>query len=395
MIYDLIIHASRITYREVFVSSSEKRRKLRVGVLFGGQSGEHEVSLTSAKGIMEAMDKKKYEVVPIGITKSGQWLTGGDIHQQLLDAAAGHPVIEAGAKAESGQTTPVENALALPISATGPLDVIFPVLHGPFGEDGTVQGFLELVGIPYVGAGVLGSAAGMDKAVCKDIFRAHGLPIVIHRTFLRKQWQQDPQAVIDECEAAIPYPMFVKPANLGSSVGIHKARNREDLWIGLEDAARYDRKLIVEQGLDAREIEVSVLGNDDPIASLPGEIIPSREFYSYAAKYIDGTSELLIPAPLSQEHTELVQQLAIMSFKALDCAGLARCDMLLEKATGEVFINEINTMPGFTPISMYPKLWAASGLSYSELIDRLIELALERHADKQQSQTTFDVRQAE
>jgi D-alanine-D-alanine ligase len=378
------------------VSSFEQRsRKLRVGVVFGGRSGEHEVSLTSAKSIMDAMDQDKYEVVPIGITKSGQWLTGSNIHQKLLDAAAGHPVIEAGFKSELGQAAPVENALALPISATGPLDVIFPVLHGPFGEDGTVQGFLELVGIPYVGAGVTASAVGMDKAVCKDILRAHGLLIVIHRVFLRKQWQASPEAVIAECEAAMSYPMFVKPANLGSSVGIHKAKNQAELWAGLEDAARYDRKLIVEQGLEAREIEVSVLGNDEPIASVPGEIIPSREFYSYAAKYIDGASELIIPAPLSPEHTELIQQLAIMAFKALDGAGLARCDILLEKATGEVFINEVNTMPGFTPISMYPKLWAASGLSYSELIDRLIELALERHADKQQSQTTFDVSNAE
>ncbi len=374
---------------------SSHPKKLRVGVLFGGRSGEHEVSLTSAKGIMDAMDKNKYEVVPIGITKSGQWLTGDDIHLQLLNAAAGHPVIEAAIKAAPTEAPALENALALPISATGPLDVVFPVLHGPFGEDGTVQGFLELVGLPYVGAGVMASAAGMDKAVCKDIFRAHGLPIVIHRVFLRKQWQSDPQAVIAECEAAIPYPMFVKPANLGSSVGIHKARNQAELWAGLDDAARYDRKLIVEQGLEAREIEVSVLGNDEPVASLPGEIIPSREFYSYAAKYIDGASKLLIPAPLSPEHIELIQQLAVMAFRALDCAGLARCDLLLEKATGEVFINEVNTMPGFTPISMYPKLWEASGLSYSELIDRLIELALERHADKQQSETTFDVGKAE
>lgn len=376
------------------MSSSQKHRKLRVGVLFGGRSGEHEVSLTSAKGIMAALDKQKYEVVPIGITKTGQWLTGGNIHQQLLDTAAGHPVLEAGGKGEP-VTPPVENALALPISATGPLDVVFPVLHGPFGEDGTVQGFLELVGIPYVGAGVTASATGMDKAVCKDIFRAHGLPIVIHRVFLRRQWQNDREAVLDECEAAIPYPMFVKPANLGSSVGVHKVKNRAELQAGLDDAARFDRKLIVEQGLEAREIEVSVLGNDEPIASVPGEIIPSREFYSYAAKYIDNSSELLIPAPLSQEHTGLIQQLAIMAFKALDCAGLARVDLMLEKATGEVFINEVNTMPGFTPISMYPKLWEASGLTYSQLLDRLIELALERHADKQQSETTFDVRQAE
>ncbi|MBI1879139.1 MAG: D-alanine--D-alanine ligase [Chloroflexi bacterium] len=378
------------------MSSSEKRgRKLRVGVVFGGRSGEHEVSLTSARSIMDAMDKAKYEVVPIGITKTGQWLTGSDIHQQLLDVAAGHPVIEAGVKRDPAEASPGENALALPISATGPLDVVFPVLHGPFGEDGTIQGFLELVGIPYVGAGVIASAAGMDKAVCKDIFRAHGLPIVSHRVFLRKHWQNAPQSIVDECEATMPYPMFVKPANLGSSVGVHKAKDRAELWAGLADAAHYDRKLIVEQGLAAREIEVSVLGNDDPIASVPGEIIPSREFYSYAAKYINGTSELIIPAPLSPEHTELIQQLAIMAFKALDCAGLARCDLLLEKATGEVFINEVNTMPGFTLISMYPKLWEASGLSYSQLIDRRIELAIERHADKQQSQTTFDVSKAE
>jgi D-alanine-D-alanine ligase len=365
-------------------------------VLFGGRSGEHEVSLTSARGIMEAMDKDKYEVVPIGITKAGQWLASPDIHQQLLEAAAGHPVLEAGLKTDSTPQPPSpEYPLTLPISATGPLDVIFPVLHGPFGEDGTVQGFLELAGLPYVGAGVLGSAAAMDKAVCKDIFRAHGLPIVTHRVFLRKQWQHDAASVIRECESAMPYPMFVKPANLGSSVGIHKAKNRADLQAGLADAARYDRKLIVEQGVDAREIEVSVLGNDNPIASVPGEIIPSREFYSYAAKYLDNSSQLLIPAPLSPEHTHLIQELAIMAFQAVDCAGLARCDFLLEKATGEVFVNEINTMPGFTPISMYPKLWEASGLSYSELIDRLIELAVERHQDKQNSQTTFDVNHAE
>jgi D-alanine-D-alanine ligase len=281
------------------------------------------------------------------------------------------------------------------VAETGRLDVVFPVLHGPFGEDGTVQGFFELVGIPYVGAGVMASAVGMDKAIAKDIFRAHGLPIVIHRVFLRKQWHSVPESVIAECENAMPYPMFVKPANLGSSVGIHKAKTRAQLQVGLDDAARYDRKLIVEQGLDAREIEVSVLGNDDPIASVPGEIIPSKEFYSYAAKYLDDDSELLIPAPISPEHTEMIQQLAIMAFKALDCSGLARCDFLLEKETGEVFVNELNTMPGFTPISMYPKLWEASGISYSELIDRLIELAIERFEDKEQSQTMFDVSAAE
>ncbi len=368
------------------------RSKLRVGIIFGGQSGEHEVSLTSAKGIMKAIDKSKYEVVPIGITKEGKWLTGGDVHQKLLAAAAGHPFIEDKLKEMESAG---ESTLALAVAKTGPLDVVFPVLHGPFGEDGTVQGFFELVGVPYVGAGVTASAVGMDKAMTKDIFRAHGLPILSHRVFLRKQWQTNPEAVIAECEAAIAYPMFVKPANLGSSVGIHKAKNRPALQAGLEDAAGYDRKLIVEQGIEAREIEVSVLGNDDPIASVPGEIIPSREFYSYAAKYIDDSSELLIPAPISPEHTDLIQELAIMAFKALDCAGLARCDFLLEKSTGEVFVNELNTMPGFTPISMYPKLWEASGLSYSELIDRLLELAIERYEDKQQSRSTFDVNSAE
>lgn len=377
------------------MSSSEKQRKLRVGVIFGGRSGEHEVSLTSAKGIMDALDKNKYEVVPIGITKTGRWLTGGDIHRQLLEAAAGHPVVETSRRLASTTEVSTENALALPIEATGPLDVVFPVLHGPFGEDGTVQGFLELVGVPYVGAGVTASAAGMDKAMCKDIFRSHGLPLVAHRVFLRKQWQQDPQSVLAECEAAMTYPMFVKPANLGSSVGIHKAKSREQLRAGLADAARYDRKLLVEQGIEAREIEVSVLGNDDPIASTPGEVIPSREFYSYAAKYIDNSSTLLIPAPLTPEQADEVRQLAIRTFKAVDCSGLARCDFLLDKATGEFYVNEVNTMPGFTPISMYPKLWEASGLSYGELIDRLIELALERHEDKQQSQTMFDVSTAE
>jgi D-alanine-D-alanine ligase len=378
------------------VSFSKKyERKIRVGVIFGGRSGEHEVSLTSAKGIINAMDKNKYEIVPIGITKVGQWLTGGDVHQQLLEAAAGHPMIEDHLNRKEAPEPSPTSTLTLSVSETGPLDVVFPVLHGPFGEDGTVQGFFELVGVPYVGAGVTASAVGMDKAICKDIFQAHGLPLVIHRTFLRRRWQANPEAVIAECEAAMAYPMFVKPANLGSSVGIHKAKNKDELRTGLEDASQYDRKVIVEQGLDAREIEVSVLGNDDPIASVPGEIIPSREFYSYAAKYIDDSSELLIPAPLSEEQVEVIQQLAIAAFKVLDCCGLARCDFLLDKASGQFFLNELNTMPGFTPISMYPKLWETSGLSYSDLIDRLIELAIERYEDKQQSKSTFEVDTAE
>ena len=367
-------------------------KKIRVGVLFGGRSGEHEVSLASAQGIMGAMNTAKYEIVPIGITKAGQWLTGKDIHQRLLDAAAGHPVL---AEATAVTKPSTENALALPISETGPLDVIFPVLHGPFGEDGTVQGFLELVGVPYIGAEVTASAVGMDKAISKKVFEADGLPILPYCVFSRRQWHNQPESVLDMCEAALTYPMFVKPANLGSSVGVHKAKGRDDLRAGLTDAAHYDRKLIVEQGVEAREIEVSVLGNDDPIASVPGEIVASREFYSYAAKYLDNQSDLLIPAPLSPEQTEQAQQLALAAFKAVDGAGLARCDFLLDKASGELYLNEVNTMPGFTPISMYPKLWEASGLSYSQLIERLIDLALERFEDKQQSKTTFDVDKAE
>ena len=367
-------------------------KKIRVGVLFGGRSGEHEVSLASAQGIMGAMNTAKYAIVPIGITKAGQWLTGKDIHQRLLDAAAGHPAL---AEATAVTKPSTENALALPISETGPLDVIFPVLHGPFGEDGTVQGFLELVGVPYVGAEVTASAVGMDKAISKKLFEAHDLPILPYRVFSRRQWHSQPETVLDRCEAALIYPMFVKPANLGSSVGVHKAKSRDDLRAGLTDAAHYDRKLIVEQGVEAREIEVSVLGNDEPIASVPGEIVASREFYSYAAKYLDNQSDLLIPAPLSPEQTEQAQQLALAAFKAVDGAGLARCDFLLDKASGELYLNEVNTMPGFTPISMYPKLWEASGLSYSQLIERLIDLALERFEDKQQSKTTFDVDKAE
>jgi len=375
------------------------KRKIRVGILFGGRSGEHEVSLVSAQGIMQAIDKDKYEVVPIGITKEGRWIAGGDPMKELRAAANMPPALTvAGEEAEEPQTVlaPLEpSRTALTIShAPLELDVIFPVLHGPYGEDGTVQGFLELTGLPYVGAGVTASAVGMDKAVAKDVFRAHGLPVLPYRVVLRKTWERDPAQVIAECEATFRYPMFTKPANLGSSVGVTKAHNRDELQSGLEEAARYDRKLIVEQGIEAREIEVSVLGNDDPIASVPGEIIPSREFYSYAAKYIDDASELLIPAPISEEQTEQVRRFALEAYTALDCAGMARVDFLMDKTTGDVWVNEVNTIPGFTPISMYPKLWEATGIGYTELIDRLIQLALERHADKERSATSFDVTRA-
>ena len=373
------------------------KRKIRVGILFGGRSGEHEVSLTSAQGIIRAIDKRKYEVVPIGITKEGRWIAGGDPMKELRAAANMPPALaaRAGEEAEAPQTVlvplePEHTALTTP-TAQLELDVIFPVLHGPYGEDGTVQGFLELTGLPYVGAGVMASALGMDKAVAKDLFRLYGLPVLPYQPFLRKAWEADPQGVAAACEATFHYPMFVKPVNLGSSVGISKAHDRSELVAGLNEAARFDRKLLVEQGIEAREIEISVLGNDDPIASLPGEVIPSREFYSYAAKYIDNASQLLIPAPISAEQTEEVRRVAVAAFKALDCAGMARVDFLMDKEDGTIWLNEINTIPGFTPISMYPKLWEATGIGYSELIDRLIELAIERHQDKGRSATSFDV----
>lgn len=376
------------------------KRKIRVGILFGGRSGEHEVSLTSAQGIMKAIDKDKYEVVPIGITKEGRWIAGGDPMKELRAAADMPPALAAitGEEPEAPQTVlvPLEPQRTTLATHKAPLelDVIFPVLHGPHGEDGSVQGFLELTGLPYVGAGVTASAVGMDKAVAKDVFRMHGLPVLPYRVILRRTWEAEPEGVIAGCEATFDYPMFTKPANLGSSVGITKAHNRDELIAGLDEAARFDRKLLVEKGIEAREIEVSVLGNDDPIASVPGEIIPSREFYSYAAKYVDDASELLIPAPISAEKTAQVRQLAIEAFRAIDCAGMARVDFLMDKASDELWLNELNTIPGFTPISMYPKLWEAAGISYTELIDRLIQLAIERHEDKGRSATSFDVSKA-
>jgi len=364
-------------------------RKLRVGVLFGGRSGEHEVSLISARGVMQAIDKDKYEVVPIGITKEGRWIMDGDPLRLLGEAeqaTAAAPTLQVALAPRAG----VSHSDA----SLQNLDVVFPVLHGPFGEDGTVQGFLELAGLPYVGASVMTSAVGMDKAASKAIFSAQGLPILPYRVFLRQTWEAGPAQVVADCEAAFSYPMFTKPANLGSSVGVTKAHQRSELMAGLDDAARFDRKLIVEQGIEAREIELSVLGNDDPMVSVPGEIIPSREFYSYAAKYLDNASQLLIPAPLTAEQTRWVQQLALRAFTALDGAGMARVDFLMDKATGQIWLNELNTIPGFTPISMYPKLWEASGIGYAELIDRLIQLAIERHEDKGRSATSFDVARA-
>lgn len=376
--------------------------RIRVGVIFGGRSGEHEVSLQSAHSVMNAIDKDKYEVVPVGITKDGRWIATGDPMRALAsgDASAS---CRAALLSDPGCNQLVrldETGEGMQATQLAELNVVFPVLHGPYGEDGTVQGLLELAGLPYVGAQVTASAVAMDKAIFKDVVRAHGLPIVEHVTLKRKMWDAEPEAVVGRIEERFGYPVFTKPANLGSSVGISKCFDREGLMAGLRDAARYDRKLIVEPAVPAaREIEISVLGNDQPVASVPGEIVPSREFYSYEAKYLDNgddASDLLIPAPLSPDLTKRVQDLAVRTYRAIDCAGMARVDFLLSGETSDVlegreelFVNEVNTIPGFTKISMYPKLWEASGMPYPELIDRLIELALERHRDKARTEVSY------
>ena len=421
-------------------------KRLRVGILFGGRSGEHEVSLLSAASVLAAIDNSKYEVVPIGITKQGRWVTS--LHAEKLlrsgkdtggDARATpsqlHGKNTGGEDAGATQTSPAtqthlragdpqatsaaavlasgDSVIVPPVPAAGDLmpfetdspahpqpesvqvDVIFPVLHGTFGEDGTIQGLLELADIAYVGAGVLGSAAGMDKDVMKRLFVAEKLPIVKHVTVLRHEWQSEGRKVSRLIQSKLKYPMFVKPANLGSSVGISKVHNAGELAPAMDEAARYDRKIVIEQGVGglrgkARELECSVLGNDQPQASVPGEIIPATEFYDYSAKYLDEGSELLIPAKLSKREAKQVQQLAIAAFQAVDCCGLARVDFLMDPKSKKIYVNEINTMPGFTSISMYPKLWAASGVSYPELIDRLIQLGLERHAEKKKNRYSRD-----
>ncbi len=366
------------------------KRKIRVGVILGGRSGEHEVSLVSAQSVMNAMDKTKYEVIPIAITKEGRWIAGGDPVAALkgLPAEDTHHTALLGDPTQRG-LVPQDAMEAVERAAPVELDVVFPVLHGPYGEDGTVQGLLELADIPYVGAGVLGSALGMDKAAMKDVFKAHGLPIVRYRVYKRLELDRNQKQVEDEIERELGYPCFVKPANLGSSVGVSKVHDRAELGPALLLAASYDRKIVVEQGINAREIECSVLGNDEPEASVLGEIIPCNEFYDYNAKYIDGRSELVIPAPLPDDLAQRIRQLAIQAFLAVDCAGMARVDFLLDRDTLDVYVNEVNTIPGFTAISMYPKLWEASGLPYPALIDRLIELALERHEEKRRTRTSY------
>jgi D-alanine-D-alanine ligase len=375
-------------------------KRLKVGVLFGGRSAEHEVSLRSAAAVIGALDRGKYDVIPIKIARDGSW---------QLPAASEHAFLEGVAGSESKPTGLLADPTAarllvketvdshVPASrySWGPqpglekLDVVFPVLHGTYGEDGTVQGFLELTGIPYVGAGVAASAVSMDKALMKALFHERGIPVLPWEVVLRHEWERASNQVISDVEASLAYPIFVKPANMGSSVGVSKVKRRVDVAPALREAFRYDRKALLEQGADAREIEVSVLGNDEPQASLPGEIVPAREFYDYQAKYIDDDSELLIPASLDEPTTGRAQELAIEAFRAVDAAGMARVDLFLVRSSSELVVNEINTIPGFTSISMYPKLWEASGMTMPDLVDRLIDLALERASQKARQETTY------
>jgi D-alanine-D-alanine ligase len=369
------------------------QNKLRIGIIYGGRSGEHEVSLASAKAIMENLDQSKYEIILIAITKQGTWLLGAEpaqlmtaeqdveLHNDLATTAvtlAGDPTLRHLISLK-GDTLPQEQCQ---------LDVIFPIVHGTYGEDGTLQGLLEMASIPYVGCNVLGSALGMDKEKMKMVFTSVGLPVGPYLVYRRNQWERDPQIILNTIEEKLGYPNFVKPVNLGSSVGINKAHNRAELEHAINVAAEYDRKIIIEQGIDCRELECAVLGNDEPIASVIGEILPSDEFYDYHAKYIDNKSQIIIPANIPQETTAEVRGQAIQAFLALDLSGLSRVDFFLEKTTGKIYINEVNTLPGFTQISMYPKLWEASGIAYSELLDRLIELAIERHHDQQRNRTS-------
>ena len=386
-------------------------RRLRIGIIYGGRSSEHAVSLASAAAIFANLDRERYEPVPIRIEQDGRWVlaerpptlesAGDTIARARLESGRAarptpelhldaHPgdetmlTVERGVDADSGSDD-AGHAIVTGLA----LDLIFPIVHGPYGEDGTLQGLLELADIPYVGAGVLAAAVGMDKAVMKVLFAASGLPIVQHDVLLRRDWQADRAGIVSELTERLRFPLFVKPANLGSSVGISRATDRDTLSSAIDLAAEFDRKIVVEEGVTpCREIECAVLGNSDPEVSVPGEIIPSRDFYDYEAKYLDDSSEIVIPAVLTPGQTAEVQRLAIAAFRAIDGAGMARVDLLLKRNTGRIFLNEINTHPGFTTISMYSKMWAASGLSYPALLDRLIALANERHTEKQESRTS-------
>jgi D-alanine-D-alanine ligase len=365
------------------------RVKTRLGVLYGGKSPEHKVSLQTAMAVMNAIDQTKFDVIPIYITIEGQWVKGEKLEGPVQD------VKQLEMKPEEKAILPV--ALnQKPAEADGasreqgeePIDVVFPLLHGPNGEDGTVQGLLELLNLPYVGNGVLASAVGMDKVMMKNLFAQAGLRQAKYVAFLKKEWQQNEHAAYDKVEEMLGYPCFVKPANAGSSVGISKCKKREDLEAAFADAFRYDRKIIVEEAIVGREVEIGVIGNDEPVCSVVGEIVPKKEFYDYQAKYEDGNTELIIPADITEAQYETIRQMAVTAFKALDLSGLVRADFFLT-SDGTVYINEVNTMPGFTPFSMFPLLWKHTGVSYSELIEKLVQLAIERHEEKQGITYTF------
>jgi D-alanine-D-alanine ligase len=369
-------------------------KKINVLVLFGGRSGEHEVSLMSARAVLDNLDRNRYDVYQVAISHQGEWYSAepgidvleefsnekyDSLHQVfMLPSPSDGKLYSIAPSSEGGQINPFAE-----------VDVVVPVLHGTFGEDGTLQGYLELADVAYTGAGVLGSSVGMDKGVFKDVMKANGIPVVESLVILRSEIEKDLRGVLEKSEKVSGYPLFVKPANLGSSVGVSKCLSRSDLLEGLVEAARYDRRIIIERGVNAREIEVSVLGNDNPEASVPGEVLPSREFYSYESKYLDGTSGLLIPAPLTDELALQVRQIAVQAYQAIDCSGMARVDFLLDKDTHQLYLNELNTIPGFTQISMYAKLWEASGISYPQLLGRLINLAFERKDDRDRTERQF------
>ena len=364
----------------------DKKKRLRVGVLFGGRSGEHEVSLASAASVIRGLDPDKYEAVPIGITKDGHWLVGEGAVKMLPEVLKGGRRVMLTADPTEAALVPLDRG-----AGAQRLDVIFPVMHGTFGEDGTIQGMLELAGLPYVGAGVLGSAIGMDKDVAKRLCQEAGIPVVPWITVHRWHWEKEPESLKAEIEAKFEYPIFVKPATLGSSVGMTKVHNAEELAPALNFACDYGMKILVEKAVTAREIEVSVLGNHEPKASVPGEIVPHREFYDYAAKYLEEGTQLVIPADLKPKQASKIQSLAIETFRTLELSGMARVDFFLEKKGGKIYLNEANTIPGFTSISMYPKLWEASGIPFRELIDRLIDLALELHQEKARTKYAIEL----
>jgi D-alanine-D-alanine ligase len=366
--------------------TTEKKR-LRVGVLFGGRSGEHEVSLISAASVIQALDPEKYEAVPIGITKDGRWLAGTAAHKMLPDVLRSGERVMLSADPNVAALVPVSNSRPDALR----VDVVFPVLHGTYGEDGTVQGLLDLAGLPFVGSGVLGSAVGMDKDMQKRLFLQARLPVGDFLAITRAAWEKSRGKVLGAIRNKFRFPVFVKPATLGSSVGMTKAHDAKELAAAMDLAAEFAQKILVERAIRGREIEVSVLGNEDPKASIPGEIVPHREFYDYAAKYLEEGTRLLIPAKLNRAQVKRFQEYAIRAFRALECLGMARVDFFLEQRTGRILLNEINTIPGFTSISMYPKLWEASGLSYRNLLDSLIELALAQHREKQRTKYSIEL----